>query len=345
MATFIERSTLKKEMPVRKFKNQNKLVLSEHMNILPSTNDNGLLAAEFIGAGDFADAFYQRQQYEVDAGRLEEPILYTPLYSIVEDASLPEVIPVNRLGPAEAVFTQIAEGGEVKFITVGESNFSVPIYQWGLGVKYTKKLVMFNQLWQLSEIERELGVSANARLNHIHLNPFLAYAYGAGNQTDGGALTFDSNASLPEKYLRTIEAAITAAVTDTTNPRRGPYVLLIAPGEQFTIERALNTVPQQGFSLQSSAAGRIQSVISYDGWVGSMGGLSTTFSGVTTGKAYLIDVSMKRRNFRSYVKQPLQRTQGNPDVSRFILDQSVYDIWLGTYADIAAATEEITWPS
>lgn len=342
MATFIERSTLKQDRKVRRFKNQDKLVLKEHMNIVSSTDDS--LVAEFIGAGDFADAFYQRQQYEVDAGRLEEPLLYPELYDITQDSNLPEVILVNRLGPAGAVFGQMAEGGEVKFITVGESNFSVPIYQWALGVQYTKKLVMFNYLWQLSELEREIGISANARLNHIHLNPFLAFAYTAANQTDGGTLTFDSGATAPEKYLRTIEAAITNSVNDTTNPRRGPYVLLIAPGQQFTVERALNTVPQQGFSLQSSAAGRIRTVIAYDGWVGSMGGLSTTFAGTTSGKAYLIDISMKRRNFRSYVKQPLQRTQGNPDVSRFILEQSVYDIWLGTYADIAAATEEIVWP-
>ena len=300
---------------------------------------------EFIGSDNFASAFYERQRYEVDAGRDEEPLIYPAFYNITTDPTLPANVPVYRLGPAGVVFEKIEEGGEVKFATVGQSNFSVPIYQYGFGIKYTKRLVMFNELWSLAEVERQAGTALNALLNHIHINPVLSYAYTAANQTDGTGLTFDTNATLPEKYLRTIEEAITNSVGDTTNPRRGPYALLCSTANLFTAERALTVVPQQGITAQSSAVARITTLAAYDGWTGSRGDKSVTYSGVTNGKAYLIDLGLRNRHFRSYVKQGLQRETGNPDVSRFILEQSVWDTWFGSYTDSAGGVEEITWPT
>ena len=49
-------------------------------------------------------------------------------------------------------------------------------------------------------------------------------------------------------------------------------------------------------------------------------------------------------DFLSLVKQPLESAQGNADVSRFIMDQIVWDVWLGIYANVIRAVEEITWP-
>lgn len=305
---------------------------------------NGI-AYEFIGTGNFAAEWYERQRYEVDAGRDEEPVLYTPLYDIIEDPSLPRNVTVNRLGPGQVIFSVVEEGGEVKFVTIGESNFSVPIYHYAAGLEYNKDLVIFNELWSVAPVERQAGVAYNALLNHLHLNPFLAHSYGADNQTAGSSLTFDSNASLPEKYLRTLEAAVTHAVADATNPRRGPYYLLMNTGNLFTMERALTVVAQQGITLQSSVMNRIRGIIAYDGWTGRRGNKTVSYGGVSSGKAYLVDVGDRSRNSRSFVKQGLQPTMGNPDVSRFVLDQTVWDAYLGNYADVAATTEEITLPT
>lgn len=321
--------------------------LKDHFRKISVSGADGkpAVAYEFIGTDTFAAAFYERQRYEVDAGRLEEPILYTPIYEITEDPSLPRNVPVYRLGPAGVVFERIEEGGEVKFVTVGQSNFSVPIIHYATGLEYNKDLVEFNELWRVSEVEREAGTAFNALLNHIHLSPFISNAFTGNNATDGTALSFDSNATLPEKYLRTLEAAVIEATDDTTNPRRGPYALLCSTANLFTIERALTVVPQQGITLQSSVLNLVQTVIAYNGWTGVRGNKSVTYPGVPAGTAYLIDLGLRRRHFRSYVKQGLQRTTGNPDVSRFILEQTVWDAYLGSYTDYTGGAHAITLPT
>jgi hypothetical protein len=344
MLKILSRELTSKQLPRWQFKPGVQLN-NQFRAVQSGVGEKATIVHEFIATDSFAKAFYERQQYEVDAGRLEEPILYTPLYQITEDATLPRNVPVQRLGPTGVVFDEIQEGGEVKFLTVGQSNFSVPIKQYAVGVEYSKALTLFNELWSLAEVEREMGVAYNALLNHLHFFPIIASsAYGAGNQVVGGSLSFDSNATAPEKYLRTLEEAITEATNDTTNPRPGPYALLVATNNLFTAERALTAVDQQGFTRQSSAIGLIQTVIAYNGWTGTRGNIATTYGGVTAGMAFLVDLRRRARNFRSYVKQPLQRTTGNPDVSRFILEQTVWDTWFGVYADPVAAVEQIWWP-
>ena len=331
---------LRKERPVWAFKEG--VNLADH--VVAITTADKKTVHEFIGTDDFAAAFYERQEYEVDAGRDEEPLLYQSLYSITEDRNLPRNVPVNRVGPAGVVFEKVEEGGEVKFATVGQSNFSVPIYHYSVGLEYDDDLVEFNELWNLSEVERQAGTAYNALLNNIHLSPILTHTYAAKNQTDGTAITYDTNALLPEKYLRAMEQAIIDAVGEASDPRREPYELVISTANLFTMERALTIVPQQGITLQSSALSRIRRIIAYDGWTGTMGQKTTTYSGVAAGTAYLVDVGQKARNMRSYVKHGLRRTMGNPDVSRFILEQTVWDSRLGTYADIAAGVQEVTLP-
>jgi hypothetical protein len=237
------------------------------------------------------------------------------------------------------------EGGEVKFATVSGDQKVVRIEQYAAGLEYSERLFLYNQLWQLAPIERQFGMAHNAALNHIHLNPILSHTYALANQTNGTTLTsFKATASMPEKYLRTLEQAMIDGINDTSNPRRGPYVLLCNTADLFTFERALRVVTQEGFDIQSTAINQIRNVIAYNGWTGTRGKKATTYSGVASGKAYLIDISMKMMDFQSYVKIPLRMTMGNPDVSRFIMSQTVYDTHLGAFAAPARAVQEITLP-
>ena len=301
--------------------------------------------AEFINAGDFAAAFYARQAYEVDAGRDENPQLFQPFYSIVTDSSLPETINTNILGPTGVVFLEVKEGGEVQFASVGESSKTVSLAQYAVGLAYSEKLVRFNRSWQLPIIERRFGQAHNALLNHLHLSPILTQSYGAANSTDGTALTsFLVAASMPEKYLRAFEAAITASVGDTSNPRRGPYAILCATGDLFTIERALNRVQQQGFDLQSSAIGQIRYIVAYDGWTGTRGKKSVSYTGAAVGTAHLVHLGHKDADFQGFVQQPLRRQEQPGDMKRFNLAEVIYDTWLGVYSNPLAAVEEITLP-
>lgn len=342
MANVIAKELLMKDREPMRFKDGTDL--RHHMRIVEQ-GMNGTVV-EFIGTDNFNKAWYERQRYEVDRGRDQEPLLYQSIYEITTDPTLPRNVPVYRLGPAGVVFHQIEEGGEVRFATVGQSNFSVPIYQYAMGLRYSKSLVMFNELWSVAEVEVQAGTAYNALLNHIHFNPILTHTYASGNKTDGTALTdFNVADPLPLKYANTLEAAVAAAASDKKNPRRGPYDLLVASANAFTWEKALRGVPQQGTSEQSSIINRIRNIIVYDGWTGDQGAKTVTYDGVTAGKAYLVDLSLRNRHFRSYVKQDLQSTMGNPDVSRFILEETVWDAWFGTYADPTGAVHEITTPT
>lgn len=316
------------------------LRLSDHMRELRDAGGSNKRVYEFVGSDSFSDEWNQRQQFEVDAGRDEEPILYRPIYDEINDPNLPEVINLLKMGPGGVVFEEVFEGGEVKFITIGSSSETVKIRHWGAGLEYSKDLVVFNRLWDVAVVERQMGIAHNALLNHLHLYPYISYAYGSANQT--AAVT--SGATDAEDILLTIEAAVVAAKADTANPRRGPYNLLIGTADVYRVERALSRVPQEGFTKQSSVIGEIQNVIAYDGWTGTRGGKSTTYAGVSANKAYLIDSANRMMDAKSYVKQDLRLDGEDVDASRF-LTQRIYDLYQGVYCNPLRSTEEISLPT
>lgn len=335
----ITRDMLVKERPVVPFPPNFRL--SDHVR---EAGRNGLGARvwEFIGTDTFGDEWQKRVQYEVDAGRDLEPLLYTPIYSIIQDASLPKNVDIQLLGPGGVFFSEILEGQSVKFATVTSSSFSVPIKHFGVGLEYSKDLVVFNSLWNVAVVERQVGIAYNALLNHIHLSPILTYSYTASNQTAPHA---SLGTTLEERVFRTLEDAIVASKMDTTNPRRGPYALLCSPADLFLLERCLSRVAQQGFGKQSSAIDMITTLIAYDGWSGTMGNISVSYPGVSSPKCYLIDLALKDRYARSFEKQGLMQAIGEADTARFIQEQVVWDCYLGVYINVAAMVEEVTLPT
>ena len=295
---------------------------------------------EFIGTDSFGEEWYERQRYEIDAGRDQEPILYTPIYEEIRDSSLPKNVPINRIGPGGVVLQEIEEGGEVKFASIGESADTVSLVHYGVGLEYSDDLVAYNQFWQVPIVERQVGIAYNALLNHVHLNPILTFSYAAANQTPANT----AGATVQEDYLLTIQDAITNSKTDTTNPRRGPYALLVSSGDVFAVERALTRVPQEGVAIQiGQTFDQISTVIAYDGWTGTRGKLTTTYSGVSSGTGYLIDLGRRGSTFQSFMKQDLSEYGRDEDVSRFLM-QIVWDTRFGAFSDPVEAVEEITWP-
>lgn len=341
MPRVITNTSLRTERPRKSFKSDVKL--SDFIKIVSESVVGGQpqTVAEFIGAGDFPTEFRTLQQYEVDAGRDSEPRLYEGLYNIVRDSNLPEFVPIYRIGPAGVIFEEISEGGEVKFVTIGSSQDSVQIKQYAVGLEYSKRLIMYNYLWQIGLVERQLGVAFNALLNHIHLYPILSYSYAAGNKTaaQSGAGTLEGN------IIKTLEQAAVDGQADTTYPRNPPYTLIVANANRYTLEHALTVVPQEGFTKQSSVIDDIQEIIVYNGWTGMRGKKSVTYAGVTTNKAYLVSTNNKAIDFQSFIKQDLESTMGNPDVSRFILEQQVWDAHFAVFANPAKAVQEVTLPT
>lgn len=333
---FLSRDLLSQSKPKVQFPRG--LRLQDHVREV-GRQDNGGHIYEFVGTDTFGAEWQQRQRFEIDAGRDEEPLLYQPLYDIVADSSLPKNVPIQKLGPGAVIFEEVFEGGEVKFSSIGSSEETTPIRHWATGLEYSKDLVIFNELWNVPMVERQMGIAHNALLNNLHLGPIISYSYAAANQT--GAVT--SGATDVEDHLLTLEAAIVASKADTTNPRRGPYSLLISSGDMFMIEKALMRVPQQGVTLQSSAIDMIRNVIVYDGWTGTRGNKTVTYSGVTTGKAYLISQQYRGQDMRSFEKQSLQNEGMQEDISRF-MTQTVYDSYYGVYCNPLRSVEEVTLP-
>lgn len=313
--------------------------LGDHVREI-SQQSNGHRIYEFMGTDSFGTDWTTRQRFEVNAGRDEEPLLYTPIYDIVSDTSLPKNVTVNQMGPGGVVFEEVFEGGEVKFSSITSGQYSVPIRHWATGLEYSKDLVIFNELWNIAIVERQMGVAHNALLNHLHLSPILEYAYAAANQTGSNP----SGENVVEDFMLTIQDAVTASRTDTTNPRRGPYILLVSSSNIFTVENALTRVPQTGTERRSTALDSIRQVIAYDGWTGTRGSKATTYAGVTAGKGYLISQQYRGQDFQSFEKQGLQNGGTEEDISRF-LTQTVYDSYYGVYANPLRSVEEITWPS
>lgn len=334
---FYSRDLLSKSKPTAQLRPGTQL--KDHVHEI-GQQPNGHRIYEFIGMDSFGAEWQQRQRFEVDAGRDEEPLLYQPLYDIVADASLPKNVDVNKIGPGGVIFEEVFEGGEVKFSSITSSEYTVPIRHWATGLEYSKDLVIFNELWNVPLVERQMGIAHNALLNHLHLNPIIAYSYAAANQT---AANTDGD-SVVENYFLTLQDAVTNAKNDTANVRRGPYSLLISSSNMFMMERAFSRVPQQGFTQQSSLIDMVNNVIVYDGWSGTRGLKTVTYSGVTANKAYLISQQYRGQDFRSFEKQSLQNEGMQEDISRF-LTQTVWDSYYGVYANPLRSVEEVTLPT
>lgn len=322
--------------------------LEQHMREIgrapdPFRKGKNIVTWEFIGTDNFGTDWNNRQRFEIDAGRDEEPIVYTPLYQETRDASLPKNVTINRMGPAGVFFSATPEGSEVYFASIGASQQAVPMIDWTVGLEYSEQLVVYNQMWDVAPFERQAGIAHNALLNNIHIAPFLTYTYTAANQTAASAV----GANLAEKILRTLEDAVVNSKTDTSNPRRGPYALLVSAANMFSVERALRGANLADVDMQSSARAMIRDIIVYDGWSGSMNNLPVTYSGVTANKAYLIDISpsSKAAYARSFIKFLLRRLDGSADVSRLMASQIVLWSSVGTYVSPAAIAEEVTLPT
>lgn len=317
--------------------------LKENTRLVPA---HPTQLAELITTGNFGTRWYERVKYEVDAGREEVPILYRPIYDVTEDPTLPRSIPIERLGPAGVVFEEIQEGGEVSWASMESSSDSVLIRHWGVGLKYTEDLILYNEMFRIARMERRFGNAHNALMNHLHFSPILTATYGSANSTNGTTLTsFRVDASLEEKFARTIEAAMTASANDTDNPRPGPYVLLTGTGAALTARRALMPAPQQGFDIQASPImDLVTDVIVYRGWTGERAGVATSYAGVASTDAYLIDTSNKAFDFQSYVKHSLRMQMGEGDMSRFIMKENIWDTRIGVFANPLRAVQKITLP-
>src|SRR5688572_3105504 len=97
----------KDKVPVKKFKKG--VNLAEQFRF---TKDGSNTVAEFIGTGSFNAAWFERQRFEVAAGRTEVPLLIERIYNVIRDSSLPKLIDTYTLKEGGIVLEEVKEGGE-----------------------------------------------------------------------------------------------------------------------------------------------------------------------------------------------------------------------------------------
>lgn len=306
----------------------------------PREQRQGILA-EFVSTGNFDKEWVQRQRYEVYAGRDQEPELWRPIYMETQDSTLPEIIDVKRIGPGGVVFEEVTEGGEVRFVSVESSNFTVKLVDYAAGLEYHKKMVKYNQLWDVPIIERQAGIAHNALQNHIHFSPILNGSYSTAGSKPTKTSASSTGDNLLEKYVSTIEQGVQDA---KARKIYGPFILLVGNLNAIKAQKSLMITIQDGNPAQSPVVSQIQSVVEYDGWTGERNGKETTYPGVSDNTGYLIGLGDQMNDFRSYQNQGLEQTIGNPDVSRLILAQYVWDLDRGVYCD-TEAVQEIEFPT
>ena len=286
------------------------------------------------------DSIVQKSVIDLQLGREQVPILYSPIYRRHEDANFTQHVDVTPFTQALVVFLEHLELEEVKFGTrkIGAKD-TVPIITYAAGMQWTEDMVLYDKTWEVTETNRSVGEAYNALLNHVHLNPILAYAYAAKNKTAADA----AGATLLEKMRTTIKNGLIHASqdknTDTGAPRR-PSILLAHSSRRWDIEECLQRM-QVGGTIYP-AISQIDTMIFYDGWSITVGEKTYTYGGCATNKAYLID---PQRFFRELIKHDLRVDAGNADLSRLVEQQIVARARRGVIASPANAVEELTLPA
>lgn len=285
------------------------------------------------------DQLVQKTVIDLELGREAVPLLYGPIYRRREDPNFTEHVDIFPFVGCRVIFLEHLEAEEVKFGArkIGVKD-TVPIITYAAAFQWTEDMVLYDKTWEVAEANRAMGEAYNALLNHLHLNPILAYAYAAKNKTAADT----TGATYLEKLRNTIKAGLIHASqdknTDTLAPRR-PTVLLAHSSKRWDIEECLQRM-QIGGTIYP-AISQIDTLIFYDGWSVTVGEKTYTYGGVDPGKAYLIE---PQRYFHELVKHDLRVDAAGADLTRLIENAAVGRARRGVVASPANAVEELTLP-
>jgi len=312
-----------------------KKIINGEMEVFEFTRPMG----EMITTPDGLDQLIQNSIINLELGREQVPLLYTPIYRKVEDANFTQNVDIWPFINAQVIFLEHMELEEVKMGTrkIGPKD-TVPIITFAAGFEYTEDMVLYDKTWEKGELDRAMGEAYNALLNHIHFNPILSFSYAAKNKTAADA----TGATYLEKLRNTIKAGLKHAAqdknTDTRAPRR-PNILLTHSSNRWEIEECLQRM-QIGGSIYP-AISQIDALIFYDGWSITVGEKTYDYAGCDASKAYLIE---GQKYFRELVKHDLRVDAQKGDLTRLVEEQIVGRARRGVISSPANAVEELTLP-
>lgn len=320
---------------------------------------------EFLGSSDMLATLAQKVTVDVELGREEIPLLYSPIYRTFTNPNFPRLLEATEILYSNVVFLQHFEGQEVRFGTMAtEQGPTVPILTYSAGFEWNEDVEVYDEGWRVEMANEAVGRAYNALLNHLHLSPILTFNYaGMTNpnttaaQTPTGNLIEDTRATLRQALL---DCAENIAENGEKKAIR-PTILLGGSADIINVNDALAIGDRP--SIGTTAGGgpldvllgrvtdtaganpsvnQIQTLIAYDGESLDMGGLTFTYAGPTSKKVYLIQPG---RNLFEYVKHDLRvDTQRPYDLSRLISAQMVARARRGLLMSPDFSVWEVTLP-
>lgn len=312
-------------------------IVNGEMNVLDFNKPLG----EMINFGSVSELkdLMRKVVLDVELGKEQVPLLYKPLYDTITDSNFPEVLDAKWAMSGACVFLEHMEGSEVKFGSVqAEHGPTARIKTYTTGFEYTKKMIDFNESFNVEMLNKAMGEAYNALLNHLHLSPIIGFDYKAKNKTAFQPLKTDTgdvvaNAPAWVGIYKTLEQA----VKDTRIAKRPGTILLANSADQMDIEKAIKG-GIYGKEELSPIPG-INSIVYYDGWETTVGKKNHEYKGVAQGKAYLV---RPKRGLKELVKRDYTIEKGNKDISRLVEEQIVAYCYRGVFAAIEENVQEIT---
>lgn len=286
------------------------------------------------------DSFVQKTVVDLEIGREEVPLLYTPVYRRIEDPNLTQNVDVRSIASsANVVFLDHIEGGEVRFGTrVLVPGQTVPIITYVAGFEYTEDMVEYDKTWEVTQLNEGFGRGYNALLNHLHLYPILSYVYTSKNQT----AAYTTSTEYRVNIRTTIRNALVHASQDRntdTGIARAPSVLIAHSSRRWDLEEAMARFNFAGTDYPPLAG--IDTMIFYDGYAITVGKKTYNYAGCATNKAYLVDPSTY---LVELVKHDLRVDAAPGDLSRLVAQEIVGRARRGVFCSPPNSVEEVTLP-
>lgn len=307
-----------------------KSIINGEMELL----DFGKPLGEMINFGSVSELkdLLRKVVLDVELGKEQVQLLYKPIYDTITDPNFPEVLDAKWALSGACVFLEHMEGGEVKFGSIAaEHGPTARIKTYTTGFEYTKKMIDFNETFNVELLNKSMGEAYNALLNHLHLSPIIGFQYKAANKT-----AFKGEAGDP--IWLGMYKTFAQGVKDSRIAKRPGTVLLANSADAMDIEMALKGGHQIEGTVYPAIAG-INSIVYYDGWETTVGKKNYEYAGVAPGKAYLI---RPKRGLKELVKRDYTVETGNKDISRLVEEQIIAYCYRGVFAAIEENVQEIT---
>jgi hypothetical protein len=287
---------------------------------------------EMLSLGSAADfkELLGKVTLDVELGRERVPVLYKPIYDLVSDPNLPELLDSKWALTGAVIFVEHLEGQEARFGSLqAEQGPVARIVTYSAAFEYTKQMIEFNRSFEVEMLNRSMGEGFNALLNHIHLSPIISFNYAGANLT-----TFQTAAGEP-RWVSVWKTFYQAKKDAATKKRQGS-TLLANSADQTDIEMALKGFTYDG-TVYAPIAG-IDTIIYYDGYEIKVGKKDHSYTGVAPGAAYLI---RPKRGFKELLKKDLQIETTQGDLTRLVESQMVGYAFRGVYAAVGENVQKI----